>query len=211
MTTALTNPTTFTTATVVTAQVLARGNNVRGTIDLANKVGAFLYPRIGRGGTTAVTNGIVVQVRAVPGLTGSTTIHPVSNKSRQGGTTTAVSTTCATTDSNSGTQALNVALITGFSASDVICIQDSGGGVTRLEWAYVSKTATGVLTLDAPLQFTHTAVGADTVRNQSDVFSPIWLEGGRLYEVIFDYGRATTGDSMTVQAISDIYPSDSTT
>jgi hypothetical protein len=206
----VTNPTTFTTATVVSAAVLARGSNSRGTIDLGGKVGAFLYLRVGRGGTTAVTDGIRCQVRALPGLTGSTTIHPVSSKSRTGGTTTAASTTCATSDSSSGQQALNVALITGFAADDIVCVQDSGGGVTRLEWARVSKTATGVLTLDAPLQFTHTAAGADTVRNQADVFSPIWLEGGRLYEVIFDYGKATTGDGMVIHAYAEIYPSDTT-
>jgi hypothetical protein len=96
---------------------------------------------------------------------------------------------------------------TSLAAGDIICIQDSGGGVTRLEWARISKISGSVLTLDAPLQFAHTLAQADTVRNKSDVFEPIWVDGGSLYSVIFDYGDDAAGDSVTIQAMAQIWDS----
>ncbi len=122
--------------------------------------------------------------------------------------TVAANSTTVNADSNAGQATLNVASITGFASEDIVCIQDSGGGVTRLEWHRVSKTATGVLTLDRNLQFSHTSAQADTVRNKSDVFAPIWVHGLSLIEVIFDYGDATGGDSATVQALAQSYASE---
>ena len=120
-------------------------------------------------------------------------------------TTVAASSTTVNVDSASGQPALNVTAITGFASEDIIAIQDSGGGFTRLEFHRVSKTAAGVLTLDRNLQFSHTAVQADTVRNKADVFAPIWLSGGSLWSVIFDYGDATGGDTAVVAAFAQPY------
>lgn len=75
-------------------------------------------------------------------------------------------------------------------------------GYARLEWHRASKIAAGIITVDRPLQFTHTAAQADTVRNKADVFGPRWLEGGSLYEVLCDYGDDTTGEPVTVQALA---------
>jgi hypothetical protein len=197
---------------VVAAQVLARGSTVRGTLDLRALFGARIFARIGRGGTTALAGGTSVGVnfmaRAINNNDAAGTAHPGSGNARLSSIAAAASTTCATSDSNSGQPALNVASITGFAADDVICIQDADAGVTRLEWHRVSKTATGILTLDRNLQFTHTSAGADTVRSKSDVFDPIWLFGGSLYEVIFDYGDQTAGESVTVIATAQTYDSD---
>lgn len=187
---------------VITEQVLIRGSTVRGTLDLRTKFGAMLFCKVGRGGTTALTNGVDLLIRRVlnndAAIAGG--VHPVHVALAS--STTAASSTTVSSDSNSGQAALNVTSIAGFVAGDLICIQDSGGGVTRLEWQRVSKTATGVLTLDRNLQFTHTAAQADTVRNKSDVFNPIWVPGGSLVEVIFDYGDDSAGDSATVQALA---------
>ena len=202
---------------VVAAQVLARGSTVSGTLDLRSKLGAWLYAKIGRGGTTALsggtTPGIDVLIRRVVNNNTATAggVHPVGMPALLSSTAAASSTTCATSDSNSGQAALNVALITGFAAGDIICIQDSGGGVTRLEWHRVSKTAAGILTLDRNLQFTHTSAGADTVRNKADVFAPIWVPPGSLYEVCFDYGDDTAGDSATVQCLAQTLDSEQIT
>lgn len=190
---------------VVAAQVMALGSNpVLGTLDLRNKYGAYLFIKIGRGGTTALTNGIDVFVRRVINTTGG--VHPSGRKLT--GQYFAASSTTVSSDSNSGQNSLIVLSTTGFVAGDIICIQDFDGGFTRLEWHRVSKSSAGLLTLDRPLQFTHTAVQADTVRNKADVMSPIWLEGGSLYEVIFDYGDDSTGEPVTIQAIAQTYDSD---
>jgi hypothetical protein len=185
--------------------VLARGSTARQTIDLRANYGAFLFPKIGRGGTAALSAGVVVRARRVlnADIAMAGGVHPVGTTLRGG--VTAASATTVNVDSASGGAALNVASVAGFAAGDLICIQDSGGGVTRLEWHIVSKTAAGILTLDRNLQFTHTAVQADTVRNQSDVFAPVWVPGGSLIEVVFDYGSQTTGDSITIHCPAQQY------
>lgn len=197
---------------VVPAQTMARtANPVRGTLDLRGKYGAYLYLKIGRGGTTAITNGVDLLVRRVVnnGTQGTVAaVHP-GGVSLLSSTTAASATTCATSDSPAGGYVLNVASVTGFASEDIICIQDSGGGVTRLEWARVSKTATGVITVDSPLLFSHTAAGADTVRNKADVFDPIWLDGGSLWEVIFDQGNASGGTSEAITLMAQAQTWDS--
>jgi hypothetical protein len=195
---------------VLGAGVLARGSTARGTLDLRTAFGAYLFVKVGRGGTTAIAGGtlvgVKVQVRRV--LNNDTAmpggVHPAGSPALLSGTVAAAATTVAA-DSAAGQPNLNVALITGFASEDVICIQDAGGGVTRLEFHRVSKTATGILTLDRNLQFAHTAAQADTVRNQASVFSPIWLLGGSLWECIVDYGDATAGESITYQVLSQTY------
>src|SRR5262245_33358116 len=138
------------------ATTLARGSTTRGTLDLLTKLGAYLFVRIGRGGTTALTNGCDVLIRRV--LEGASNVaHPGALVPMLSSIAAASSTTCATTNSNSGQPALNVASITGFAAGDSILI---GGGTAREEWARVSKTATGILTLDRDLTFTHTTAQA---------------------------------------------------
>ena len=186
---------------VVSAQVLARGSTVRGTIDLRGKLGAYLHVSIGRGGTAALTNGVEVLVRRVLNNDGAGGVHPGTWALLKSGTTAASSTTVSS-DSDSGQAVLTVSSGTGFAAGDVICIQDSGGGVTRLEWARISKVSGGTLTLDRNLTYTHTSAQADTVRDNSDCFPPTWLDGGSLYEVIFDYGDDAAGDSVTVRAVA---------
>ena len=194
-----TTPTYSDNVSVIAAAVLARGSTTRGTSDLRGKHGAWLFVRLGRGGTTALsggtTAGVSVLIRRT--LNNDGIIHPTGIELL--GSTAAASSTTVNVDSNSGQAALNVASITGFAAGDLICIQDSGGGVTRLEWARVAKTATGVLTLDANLKISHTAAQADTVRNKADVFAPIWLDGGATWEVVIDYGDDTAGESVTVE------------
>lgn len=211
MSVSTTNPNAPSEVAVVSAATLARGSTLRGTIDLTAKFGAFLLVRIGRTDTTALGTAIAVLIRRVYGGSTGTRIHPNSGNNRTSSTAAAgASTTCATSDSNSGQAVLTVTSGTGFAAGDLIKIQDSGGGVTRLEFQRVSKVSGAVLTLDDILQFTHTAAGADTVVNGADVFAPIWLPGGALWEVVFDYGAAASGSSVTVEAVAQPYASDNT-
>lgn len=198
---------------VVAAAVLAKGATSRGTLDLRAKFGAYLMVKMGRGGTTALTNVPHVLIRRV--INNDTAaaggVHPFFLDLPASATTAANSTTIGNADANIGQAVVTVASTTGFVAGQLICIQDAGGGVTRLEWQRVSKVtggANGTLTLDRNLQYTHTSVGVDTVRNQADVFAPVWLAGGSLWEVIFDYGAEAAAESITVSALAQTYDSD---
>ena len=181
---------------VLAAQTLARGSTVRATLDLRSKWRARLLIRIGRGGTTALTNGVDVQVR--PTVNNNADTHAGAVVALRSGTAAAASTT-VNSDSNSGQNALNVASSTGFAAGDLICI--TGASQARQEFARVAKVTAGVLTLDAPLRNTHTSAQADTVRNQAEAW-PIEIEGGATYEVIIDYGDDSAGESVEVQALA---------
>lgn len=193
----VTVPSTTDSVAVLADQVVTLGSKASGTIDLRAKIGAYLFIALGRGGATAIGTALTVQVRATLGNNAKG--HPNSPNTRTSSTTAASSTTVSA-DSAAGQAVLTVASGTGFAAGDLICIQDSGGGVTRLEWARISKLSAGTITLDRNLEFAHTAAQADTVRNKADVFPPILLAGGCLHEVICDYGAAATGDSITVRA-----------
>jgi hypothetical protein len=213
---ATTAPTYTDNVAVIAATVLARGSVARGTLDLRSKFGADLFIKIGRGGTTALTNGVNVLVRKVVNNDGASAgaSHPTGGYESLSTTAAATSTT-VDADSNSGQAVLNVTSTTGFAAGDIICIQDAGAGVTRLEFHRVSKItnpgASGELNLDRNLTFTHTAAQADTVRNKSDVFAPIWVRGGSLVAVVIDYGDDSAGESVTVQALAQTYDVDTTT
>jgi hypothetical protein len=159
----LTTPSFTDYVSVVGAAVLARGSTTRGTIDLKSKHGARLFIDIGRGDTTALTNGVDVLIRALANDGTNDLPHPGSIGPLLSSVAAAASTT-VNSDSASGQAALNVASSAGWAAGDLACIQDAGGGVTRLEFQRVSKVAAGVLTLDRNLIFTHTGAGADTVR-----------------------------------------------
>ncbi len=194
---------------VIADATLARGSlSGRATIDLQSKPGAFLFVSLGRGGTAAIDVAISVEIR--PTLGDDAKIHPNSSISRQSSVAAATSTT-VDGDSAASQKILNVTTTAGFAAGELICIQDAGGGVTRLEWAKISKItnpgAGGELILQNDLAFAHSAAQADTVRNQADCFPAIWLPGGQNYEVFVDYGPAAAGDTITIRARSNVVDS----
>jgi hypothetical protein len=201
---------TFSEQNVVPAATLARGATARGTVELTSKFGMYLLVRIGRTDTTALGTAISVQIRRVYGGASGARIHPGSALNRTSSTAAAGASTTVSADSAAGQAILTVASGAGISAGDLLKIQDSGGGVTRLEFQRVSKVSGGTITLDDNLQYTHTAAQADTVVNGADVFAPIWCPGGCLWEVVFDYGAAASGSSVTVEAVAQVYASDFT-
>ncbi len=197
---------------VIAAGTVAKGSVASGTLDLRAKFGAFLSLKIGRGGTTALGTAITIWVRRLlnNGAAAQGGPYAVHNQ-LQSSTTATNGNTTVNVDSASGQNVLNVASVTNFAAGDDICIQDSGGGVTRLEFAKVSKVSGSTLVLDRNLIYSHTAAQADTVRNKADQFNAVWLPGGSSYEVVIDYGAAATGDTATFAAIAQTYDSDSAT
>jgi len=196
---------------VIAAATLARLGTARGTIDLRTKYGAWLFFKIGRGGTTALTNGIDILVRRVLNNDVATPggRHPAGVQLAMAAPTTACNgnTTVAAT-SAAGQNEILTAGVANFAAGDLICITDAA--FTRLEWSRVSKLTVAVgtgLTLSAPLQYTHTLAQADTVRNKADVLFPLWIDGGSLWEVIFDYGDDAAGDNAIVQVLAQSFDS----
>ena len=185
---------------VIASQSVAAGASVSGTLALATKVAAYVFIRIGRTGTTALGAGIVALIRRT--LDTNAVGHPGSIFAARGAVAAATSTTVAT-DSASGQKVLTVASETGFVAEDFILI---GGGTVREEWARISKTAAGALTLDRNLTYTHTAAQADTVLNKAECYDPVWVLGGATIEVVVDH--TSTGNSIIVEVLAQTYNQD---
>ncbi len=206
---------TWTDAVVVIAPTLvsAAGASVRGTIDLRANFGAMLFCKIGRLQTTVLAAPINVYVRRVlnNGATGSNLpyTHPIGPVF-QSQIAVTVCPTVATNNQAAGSKSLDVSAGTSIVSGDIICISDSGGTTfTRTEFQTVSKVSTNNLTLVEGLNYAHTTAQADIVSRLADVFTPIPLTGGSLYEVIFDYGPSATGGNVVVMAHAQTYNSNS--
>lgn len=184
--------------TVIPAQTLARGGRLSGQLDLRTKLGGYAFIRIGRQGANALTNGVSVLLRRVPNGGAAGWWHPVGFELP--GSYAAASGTTVSADSASGGLALNVASVSGFAPGDIVSIEAADH--SRLEFHRLAATAVGVLTLDAPLQYSHTTAQADTVRNKADVFPPMYLEGWSMWDVTLDYADDTAGDAVTVQVLA---------
>lgn len=184
--------------TVLATQQLARNAVVSATMDWRTKWGGRLMVRLGRTGTTALTgNGVRVIVR--PDVNNTTIAHPGAVWQNEGQLAAAQSTTCATSDSNSGQNILTVGSTTSWAAGDFGVLNVNGA---REEWFRVARVTDSThLLLDENLQFTHTSAQADTLRNKAECWT-IELPGGTVWRVIVDYGSSTAGDTMQVHAVA---------
>lgn len=186
---------------VIAAQALSHSSQVRGTIDLSAKFGAYLFPAVGRSASGTLSEAVAFRVypRAKGGSTWDQIPHPGPETERLGGTGSASESTVSV-DAAAAATSITLASAAGFAAEDVIVINDgSGGGFTRLEWNRVRRVATNTLHLSLPLQFAHTAAQADKVRNRAEVYPKIWLDGGAVYECIFDYAPGGVGNDVIVR------------
>jgi hypothetical protein len=123
---------------------------------------------------------------------------------RYTGGTSAASSSTVNADAALGAFSITPAATTGFAAGDRIVI---GPGTAREEPKAISKVSSGSLFFDEPLLFAHTAVQADTVRNQADIFDPYWIGGEANVngvEVIVDYGAAGSGSNLQVEVIAEV-------
>lgn len=196
---------------VVAKATLTRGSTARGTIDLRGAFGAKLWVRIGRTGTAALDQPVKVKIRALQETDTAGKGNPAPYQLLESDLTAAGANTTIAADAAAGASTITVASATGIAADDVLCIQDAGGGFTRLEFRRVSKISGTTVTLDSPLEYAHTAAQADTVRDLANCWGPVFLPGGEVFEIIFDYGAATTGDSVTIHATANVHESDTIT
>jgi len=190
---------------VIAPVTISAGNTARATLDLRAKFGAMLFIRLGRKGSAAPSVSIKVQIRRVVNNGAAGGAHPGAVVPLASGTTTGAATT-VNADSAAGQPVLNVASVTGFVAGDIVCLYDAA--FARLEFARVSKVVASTLVMDSPLGFARTAAQADNVTRQADVFAPVWLHGGALWEAVIDYGAATSGADYVAQALAQVYESD---
>ena len=188
-------------AAVVSPVTLERGEVERETIDLRTKFGAYLFLGVGRGGTTALTNGVNVEVRRMlnnggvlmPGSPHFTTITDTATafaKQINNGAGYAVGTTAFATD-GTGTPA----------ADEDLCfwgktaVQSDGTTLPDLEFLRVSKFSSPTLTVDSPCKVAK--IDNELFTNKANCWS-VWCPGGCVYEVIFDYGDDAAGDAVAV-------------
>lgn len=182
----------------------------RTTFSLNGKLGALIHIWLGRGGTTALTNGVDIRIRRA--LNNGSWFPAAPLVAFRSQSAACVSTTCTAsgTPNNAGVASLTVASTTSFAAGDVICIQDNATPTSLTEWAVVARvTSSTVLLLDHPTINAHNNT-AHTVRNKADYFQA-WIEGApgatSSHELVIDYGDDTAGEAVTVQARIETFDS----
>lgn len=198
-------------ATVVTPQCLTRGSSVRATIDLRTKVGAYLLAAIGRGGATALTNGVNFICRRVPNNDG---IHIAADFLNYISQTAAAILKLINNASNYAAGTLTMAIDgTGTpSANDIHClwgttsIPANGVTLSTLEFLRCSLAASSSsITFDTATKQQHD--DNELLTSKADAWC-VWLPGGSVYEVIFDYGDDAAGEAVAVVCYSQTYDKD---
>lgn len=202
----------WTEADVISRQTLTKGSLVRNTVDLRTKFGGYLFTGVGKLGATVPANGIVLRVSRLLG--NDVTVHPDSGNSRLSNINAPNATTLSGSISP-GAASFTVTSATGFAADDVICISGTttavgslanAASLATLELVRISKVASTTITTDAPIKQSHAS--GELCVTKADAFAPIYLPGGAVYEVIFDYGDDATGDTVAVFARIQTYDSD---
>lgn len=184
---------------VVALQKLATGDTARGTLNVQNKFGGYLFIRAMRLSSSAPSNGLYVAVRRILNGTpagGGAGVDITHSKAL-------LSTTDVTTASNLTTlngsptipgAAVTLTTATGFAGNQHCGIVDSVTTPTVFETGRTSKLATSTLTFDRNLTNTGILTGA-TITNNAFLLPPIEISGTpgtAEIEVIFDLGLETT-------------------
>lgn len=204
-------------------QVLApwaviKGENVRTTYDLRTKRGAQLFVGIGFGGGTdlagstfdvlirRVLNNGSASRRYAAGTRFSAGIDPCIRLINNGAGYSAGATSIAY-DGHTGRTAV---LQDKWFFWGVTAIPTATGALSPTYGCEIHRTSKGVTTplvIDSPLAYAH----ADNEYIGLAESWSIWLPGGSLYELIFDYGGCSAGEAIACMADAQEYASDSVT
>jgi hypothetical protein len=189
------------TRVVIAPQALARGSVVRGTLALAGKHGAYLFVGVGRGGTTALTNGVQVEIRRT--LNAGAILTPGAPWASFLSQTAAAILKAINLGAGypAGSSAFEVDG-TGTPAADedyacwgVDAIPAGGTALPKLEFVRVSKFSGTTLTIDAPCK--QVKVDNEILTSKADQWW-VWVPGGCTVEVIIDYGDDAAGEAVAV-------------
>ncbi len=200
--------------TIIAPQCLARGNNLRATVDLRTVFGARIHTAMGRGGTTAVTApGAGCIVRQIPNNGALRNLQPWGSmfmtapasgaivKLINNGPGYGAGVTSFTVD-GTGTPVMDE----WYCMWGVTAIPANATALTTAEFVRCSNFATNVLYTDAPTLYAHADNEILTNRAEMGLFD---LPGGSVYEIIFDYLSHAAGESIAIAAWSQTYNSNS--
>ena len=189
---------------IVAITTLAKGAVSTTAFAVTAKFGAFVYVFIGRTGTTALDQSIHVRIRRLI-LANPVIRNLVPEASFESNKTASVSGVCAGSGNNAGvtTLTLNAAktFVAGLNGEIWLAVLDSTSTPTSAsEWVRQSlATSTTAKLLDAPTISAHNST-SHNVADQADIFRA-YIPGGATYELVIDYGQATTGDTVVIQAL----------
>ncbi len=210
---ATTTPT-WTSGTAVKAiATLARGAVARNTFSLVGKRGGYLTMFIMRTAANALDVAIDVNVRRLNTQTVPGHSAPVFSASSE--KIAAVQGVAAGAGNNAGVASLTLNAAKTFVANSTgyiyISVVDdtttptlAGSEILRQAFA----TSTTVKLLEWPTEAAHNNT-AHVVADQCNLWTA-WIEGGEFFELNWNYGPATTGDTVVIGAYISTYDSDST-
>jgi len=193
---------------VVSPVALGRGEVERGAIDLRDKFGARLFLGVGRGGTTALTNGVNVEIRRM--LNGGGILWPGAPEVSYVSDAAAA---YAKQINNAGGYAAGAVAFavdgTGTPAADedlcfwgTTAVQADGTALPNIEFLRVSKFSSPTVTVDSGCKMAK--IDNELFTNKANCWS-VWCPGGCVYEVIFDYGDDAAGEAMAVVCYAQIF------
>lgn len=196
---------------VISPRCMARNTIVRNTLDLRTANGAYLFAGIGRGGTTALTNGVNFIVRRVPNNDG---IHIAADLLNYLSSTAAAVLKLINYGANYGA-GVTAMVIDGTGntiAGEVYCLWGSTSipadttALTTLEFLRSCKVASSTsITFDTTTKQAHN--DNEILTGKADCWNA-YIPGGSVYEVIFDYGDDAAGESIAVACYAQIYTHD---
>lgn len=168
---------------------------VRGTWDLRAKYCGWLHAYIGRKGTAALQSPCRLMVR--PALNNDAIRFPRA-QNRNSSTVAATGIQVGST-ANAGNSQFSLPSSNGLAPGDILVIEP---GTATEEYGRIAQFASGSCFLDAPLKQGHNM--NFYIYNKADVWE-MRLDGGAVWEIIFDYGAATAGPDLTVAAFGRTY------
>ncbi len=184
---------------IVAVAKVAAGATTRGTLNVQNLFGGYLYIRAMRLSASGPSVGITISVRRLlkgtpAGGTGGVDItHSQFLASFQDGTPSRNLTTLNGSRTIPGAT-VTLTTATGFAGGQFCGIVDSTTTPTIIEFGRTSKLVSTTLTFDRNLTNTALATG-HTITNNAILVPPVWVDGtpntGDI-EVIFDLGLEAT-------------------
>ena len=196
---------------VISPRCMARGTIVRSTIDLRTAIGAYLFAGVGRGGITALTNGVNFIARRVPNNDG---IHIAADLVNYLSSYAAAILKLINYGSNYASGRVEMAIDgTGTpTAGEIHCLWGQTAipadttALTTLEFLRCAKQATATsITFDTATMQAHN--DNEIITSKADCWN-VWIPGGSVYEVIFDYGDDAAGESVAVVCYAQVYTND---
>jgi hypothetical protein len=185
--------------------VLARGSTLRVTDDLrtAGLIGAWYTIMLGRGGTTALTNGVHCEVRAT--YNNDTVRLPFGGVPLDSSSAAAATRLLSGSVASAGTLLAVTAAAIAAVGSRVLLwgltalgtAITNGQTVTAAEWARIANANSSSIYLDAPLKQAH--IQNEIVSDSADGWR-VWMDAGATIEIIVDYADDAAGESVLVAA-----------